>query len=443
LRSAVGNGYASGVRVTIRTFGCRLNQAESERMAAGFRSAGWQVVSRQTPAEVLVIHGCAVTQTAEQECLRLARQCRQTAQANGWPEPWVVLAGCAAEATQAREGSGGIDLRVPQAHKERLVEIVGARLGSVSAAPATPAQADPAAEAPRRTRALLKVQDGCDFFCSYCIVPHLRGAPVSRPWATVLAEARALARRGHAELVVTGCNLACYRDGARGLADLVDALAALDEVQRVRLGSIEPATVEQEIAGVMAAQRKLCRHLHLPLQSGDAATLRRMGRRYTPEEFAATVRQAVARVPELGVGTDVITGFPGEDEAAFARTREFVAALPVSNLHVFPYSERPGTPAASLAGAVPRAVRKARASEMIRLREAMRQGFARRFVGRPVEVLVERLDRDGCGRGWTGEYLECRIEGLTRGTVGRVVTVTPVAAEMGRLRALPVTALPS
>ena len=273
------------------------------------------------------------------------------------------------------------------------------------------------------------MQDGCDFFCSYCIVPHTRGAPVSRPWQAVLDEAHALAQAGFAELVVAGCNAACYRDGTRGLADLIAALAAIDEVQRIRLGSVEPSTSEREIVDLMAACPKLCRHLHLPLQSGDAATLRRMGRRYTPEEYAATVRDAARRMPDLGLGTDIIAGFPGETDEAFERTRQFVAALPFNNLHVFPYSERPGTLAAAFADAVPPAVRKARARTLIRLREEQRRAFARQFVGRPVETLIEGIGKDGRGHGWSGQYLDCRVAGVSRAEIGRIVAFTPDSAD--------------
>jgi len=416
------------MRVSFKTFGCRLNQAESERLAADFEAAGWNVVAAGAVADVVVLHGCAVTRAAEQECLHQARRIKRMAQEAGEPEPFVVLVGCVVEADVARRDVAGVDLLVAREDKERLAEIVTACLGV-----ATPPRVEPATAMPRRKRALLKVQDGCDFFCSYCIVPHTRGKPVSRPWQAVLDEARALARAGFAELVVTGCNVACYHDGARGLADLVAAIAALDEVRRIRLSSIEPSTSEREIVELMAACPKLCRHLHLPLQSGDADTLRRMGRRYTPEAYAETVRYAVGCLPLLGLGTDLITGFPGESDEAFARSRAFVDGLPFNNLHVFPYSERPGTPAANRTDTVPLAVRKARARELIRLREEKRAAFARQLVGRPAEVLIESVGRDGCGRGWSGEYLDCRVDGVVRAEIGSIVAFQPERAEAGVL----------
>ena len=447
------------MRICFKTFGCRLNQAESERFAADFTAAGWSVAPFAAPSDVVVIHGCAVTRIAEQKCLQLARGIKRAACQAGAPEPFVVLVGCVVEADATRRDVAGVDLLVVRRDKERLAEIVVARFQESCrrngrAGPPDPPSGDALDERvgqehggsggpalpggavtnpPRRKRAFLKVQDGCNFFCSYCIVPHTRGAPVSRPWQAVLAEARALAQAGFAELVVTGCNVACYRDGTRGLADLVAALAALDEVQRIRLSSVEPSTSEREIIAFMAECPKLCRYLHLPLQSGDAATLRRMGRRYTPEEYAATVQAAARRMPDLGLGTDLIAGFPGETNEAFARTRKFVAALPFSNLHVFSYSERPGTPAAAYPDAVPPGVRKARAQELIRLREEQRRAFARQFVGRPVETLIEGIGKDGRGHGWSGQYLDCHVTGVGRADIGKIVVFTPDCANKGAL----------
>ncbi|MEI8244127.1 MAG: MiaB/RimO family radical SAM methylthiotransferase [bacterium] len=422
------------MRIAFKTFGCRLNQAETDRFIADSAAAGWQVVPFAAPADVVVIHGCAVTHTAELKCQQLARGIKRAALAAGAASPFVVLVGCVVEADAARQDVAGVDLLVARGDKERLVEIVCARLGEVA-----PDRSDPSdlsdrpdlPPPPRRKRAFLKVQDGCDFCCSYCIVPHTRGAPVSRPWPRVLDEARALAQAGFAELVVTGCNVACYRDGARGLADLLAAIAALDAVQRIRLSSVEPGTSEREIIDLMSACRKLCRYLHLPLQSGDAGTLRRMGRTYTPESFAAMAQYAAQRMPDLGLGTDIIAGFPGETDAAFERTRQFVAALPFSNLHIFPYSERPGTPAETFADRVPVSVRKARARELIRLGVEMRQAFARRFVGRTVDVLIEHISKDGRGCGWSSEYLGCRVAGVGRAQIGRIVPFTPAGVEPG------------
>lgn len=406
-------------RIAFKTFGCRLNQAETARFCADFAAAGWQAAPSLRTADVVVVHGCAVTHAAEHEGLCFARGLKRAALAAGRSAPWVVLVGCVVEAGAAQTGVDGVDLIVPRAQKEGLAALVLAHwAGSVE-------HGSGHGVFPRRKRALLKIQDGCDFCCTYCIVPHTRGPPVSRPWQVVLDEALALARGGSRELVITGCNIACYHDGKRGLADLVAALVALDEVGRVRLGSVEPGTIESELVDLMAESPKLCRHLHLPLQSGDAGILAAMHRRYTPAAYVSFVCDAVRRLPDLGLGTDVIVGFPGETESAFANTQRLIQALPFSNLHVFPYSERQGTLAVELAGAVPPAVRKTRARALLRLCDAKKQLFAAQFVGKQVATLIERVDADGCGWGWTGAYLECGVAGLDRAQIGKIVLFYP------------------
>lgn len=421
------------LRIAFKTFGCRLNQAETDQYAAAFANAGWQVVAFRTPADVIVIHSCAVTRLAENDALRQARVIKRQAQASGRPAPFVALAGCAAAAAiQAGRAVPDFDLLSPHSIPSELVAQVTAGLAATPR-PLPCATDDPALAAPRRKRALLKIQDGCPFHCAFCIVPHTRGAPVSRPFDACLAEAAALLDAGFHELVLAGCNVGCYRDGSRRLPELLEALAQLDGLARIRLSSIEPSTVEREIIDLMASGAKICRHLHLPLQSGDAEVLRAMGRRYTPDDYQSILAYALARVPDLGLGCDVIAGFPGETPAAFEHTRRLLADWPFSNLHVFPYSERPGTPAATMPGSVPQAERKARAHALQALLAPKRQAFASTFIGRPIEVLIESVTPDGQGRGWSEHYLACRVTGVTRTEIGRIVTFTPVGAVEGGL----------
>jgi threonylcarbamoyladenosine tRNA methylthiotransferase MtaB len=383
--------------VAFKTFGCRLNQAETVAFEQAFVAAGFCRVRFGEPAEVVVVHSCVVTQTAENECLRQLRTLRRK-----WPTVRLVLSGCAAEA-------------VPQ---ERLLA-AGADLVVSRAQPVTPSSP------PRRSRrALLKVQDGCDFFCAYCIVPHTRGGPVSRPLEICLRDAAAMIAEGYREIVVTGCNIACYADGSRGLVDLLSALSALPGLGRLRLGSIEPGTVEDAVVEWMATSEKICKFLHLPIQSGDDGVLARMGRRYTSAQVIDTVRRARALMPDAAFGADVICGFPGESDDAFERTLHAVAEAGFSNLHVFPYSERPGTPACTFDGSVPVAVRRQRAKRLIAQGNAQREAFAHRFLGQRVEVLVERFDREGRACGWSGEYLPCAVSGVPRERVGDLCVFT-------------------
>lgn len=420
------------MRIAFKTLGCRLNQAETDRFAAEFADNGWLVVPFGAATDAVVIHSCAVTHTAERDSLRVARGVKRHAQTAGWPAPFVALVGCTVDAVQSRTAVVGVDLLVSRSDQTHLRALISAGLSARCIMP--PAMPDaPISMALRHKRALLKIQDGCDFHCAYCIVPHTRGLPVSRSFAACLKEAADMLAAGFHEIVLAGCNVGCYRDGRRHLPDLVTALAQLDGLVRIRLSSIEPSTVEREMVDMMAACSKLCRQLHLPLQSGDADILRAMGRHYTPEDYQATVAYALARVPDLGLGCDVIVGFPGETPAAFERTRRMLVDVPFSNLHIFPYSERPGTSAVNLPGAVPLATRKARARTLIALLAPKRQAFAATFIGRPVEVLIETVDSDGQGRGWSSPYLACCVADVSRTTIGSVITFTPTTALDGLL----------
>ena len=409
--------------VAFKTFGCRLNQAETAQFEAGFASAGFSRVPFGTQADVVVIHSCAVTQKAENEGMKLLRTLRSR-----WPGACLVLTGCTVETCGAESLRDlHLDLIVPREQKDKLVPLVTRHLG-------LPYDPVPAAPAQSTQRASLKVQDGCDFFCSYCIVPHTRGQPSSRPFDACLSDARALIGAGFHEIVVTGCNIACYSDGSRTLVDLLKALLDLPGLGRIRLGSIEPGTVEREVIALMAESTKLCPFLHLPVQSGDNSVLARMRRRYTVEDVSQTLRDALRRMPHLGLGADFICGFPGETPEAFERTRTLLHAFPFGKLHVFPYSERPGTPAASLGDSIPIAERKRRAQELIRQGEDSRSAFAQRFIGRSVEVLIERFDQDGNAHGWSGEYLACVVGGgVPRNRRRTLCAFTPDAVHAGVL----------
>ncbi|MCL1888820.1 MAG: radical SAM protein, partial [Kiritimatiellaeota bacterium] len=262
--------------------------------------------------------------------------------------------------------------------------------------------------------------------CAYCIVPDTRGPPRSRPLAEILAEAGTLLGAGHRELVVTGCNIACWREGKLRLPDLLAKLAAIVPwpSARLRLGSVEPAGVEREVVDIVAQIPAFCRFLHFPLQHADPRILRAMRRRYTPDAYRALCEHTLKKIPGVALGADVITGFPGETEGAFAALRDFISSIPFANLHVFPYSERPGTPAAAMPGVVPRETRKARARELIALGVWQRRAFATTHVDVPQRVLVERV-ASGVGTGWTDTYVACRVPGLAPACLDEIVDFTP------------------
>lgn len=385
--------------VSFKTVGCRLNRAETAQFQAAFESAGYKVTPFGKACDVCVIHTCVVTRQAEKDCLHLARAAKRMQ-----PAPFVVLAGCAAETNGAELCAAcGADLTAGQKEKYFLPEIL-ARHGFPSGKPGPK-------KLPRfeTIRAFVKIQDGCDFRCAYCIVPRARGSVRSRPFNEIIEEVAGLAASGYTEFTFSGANMGCYDDGGKKLVDLLERIEVLPGVARMRISSIEISTVEREVIDYMARSSKLCRFLHLPLQSGADEILRRMGRHYTARQYRELVDYALQKMPMLGLGTDALVGFPGEDEKAFAATWQLIHDLPFSNLHVFPYSRRKDTPADEMPDQVPPAEKKKRVRLLLDLKASKRKEFARKWIGKETSVLIEKVTSAGVATGWTGEYLPARV----------------------------------
>jgi threonylcarbamoyladenosine tRNA methylthiotransferase MtaB len=264
------------------------------------------------------------------------------------------------------------------------------------------------------TRALVKIQDGCNVMCSFCLIPFARGRERSRRVDDILSEATALAAAGHHELVLTGVNIGQFSQGGVTLAGLIDRLEGIHGIQRIRLSSIEPTTVTDDLLERMGASRKLCPYLHVPLQSGDDAILNAMNRPYDVQAFISLVERATARVPDLTWGTDVMVGFPGESDRAFERTVDMCRQLPFSYFHVFTYSRRPGTAAARMAGRVPVNVARLRAKTLADLSRDKRFAFAERWIGSSVAVLFESGTTEGLRLGTTRHFLRVAVSSETQ-----------------------------
>jgi len=387
-------------RVYLHSLGCRLNQSEIETMACQLAAAGHAVVDGPDRADVCVVNTCAVTAEAERKSRHYL-----SALARANPEARIAVVGCYATLSPRQcAGFPGVSWVVPNAEKERVVEMV-ASSPSPSPLPLSLGQVEGIRT---RTRAFVKVQDGCDNHCTYCVTRLLRGPARSRPLADVVAEVQALVEAGCREAVLTGVNLGSYgRDLGLpgGLRTLVETLLAHTDLERLRFSSLEPWDLDEGFFGLWENAR-LCRQLHLPLQAGCDETLHRMGRRITTGEFAHLVQVARAAIPDLAVTTDVIVGFPGEDQAAFRASLDFVAAVGFARLHVFPYSPRPGTAAARLPGQVSREARRVWARAMRALGAEQAAHFRQRFLGRQMAVLWEQRRRDGMWSGLTSNYLQ-------------------------------------
>ena len=433
-------------RASFYTLGCRLNQAETALIAECFRQTGYAIVEHGTPVDVAVIHTCSVTERADARCRQEIRKIRRRS-----PRAIVCAVGCYAQAEpQTVAAIGGIDLVVGNDRKFALADLIedlvdsrggvpvspwadvgtarraptentgteGRGLGTVRGLPAVfvsprPDAADiaypMAGYYPHQTRANIKVQDGCDFCCAFCILPRIRGEACSRPLGEIIAEGLELARRGHKELVVTGVNVGTYCHEDHTLADVARSLADVPGVERVRISSTEPTTVNDELLAWMAESPKACRHLHLPLQSGDDRVLARMKRVYTASQYARFVERVKTLMPDLGLGTDIMVGFPGEGDREFASTVRLVEELPFSYLHVFSYSDRPKTAGMYLGDKCTADEIKERSAIMHDLAARKKRQFFEDHLGRTVEVLFETVDDDGWRKGFTGSYLRVGV----------------------------------
>jgi threonylcarbamoyladenosine tRNA methylthiotransferase MtaB len=382
------------VKVYLQSLGCRLNQSEIDGMARQFAEAGHLVVNEAGRADVCILNTCAVTAEAGRKS---RRRIRALARLN--PDARIAAVGCYSTlAPESCAALPGVEWVLLNDDKERAVEITGGRF-QVSG-PRSPIPSP-------RTRAFVKVQDGCDNRCTYCVVRLLRGPSRSRPLTEVVAEVRSLVDGGCQEAVLTGVNLGAYgRDLEQtgGLRALIEALLARTDLPRLRLSSLEPWDVDERLLQLWEESR-LCRQIHLPLQAGCDETLRRMGRRIDTATYAKLVEAARTAVPDMAVTTDVIVGFPGEDDVAFRASYDLLAALDLARLHVFSFSPRQGTPAARLPGRVGRAEIHERACTMRDLGDEQARRFRRRFLGREMTVLWQRRQRDGLWVGLTDNYL--------------------------------------
>lgn len=401
----------SAHRVAFRTLGCKVNQVEAETIAAALLGAGATIVP-QEDADVVVVTTCTVTGEADHKARKAVRHAHALPQA-----PVVVVTGCGASLDDGTLAALG-ERVIIEADKTAVPARVAALLGK--RAEEAPRPAARAGEG-FHTRSMVKIEDGCDNFCAYCIVPYARGVPRSAALSDVVAEVAALVDAGAREVVLTGINIGRYDDEGVRLPGLIRAVAATG-IARIRLSSIEPEDVDEELLAAIRATPAFCEHLHIPLQSGCDRTLAEMGRRYDTATYAAIIERAREAVPRLAVTTDVIAGFPGESDADAAVTLAFLERIGFAKLHVFRYSARKGTPAAGREDRVPPPTIASRAAGMRALGDRMRLAHLRTHVGSALEVLIERpgegVARDGSrvrfapAQGGPGELIKLTISGI-------------------------------
>ena len=433
---------SAGPRVRIVTLGCKVNSYDTATIGDRLRGAGCTLVEGDATADVVIVNSCTVTDAADAESRRLARRARRE-----HPAARVIVTGCYAQ-TQPHGAAAvdAVDYVIGLNRLDALVEAVTATTPAVPRVTVGQSRREVAVSTfgartfPGQTRAFLKVQEGCDLFCTFCIVPMARGKSRSLAPREVLAEMEGLAAQGFEEIVLTGVHLGGYGEDLSPRVDLVWLVEALTEravVPRIRLSSIDPHEVTEPLVRLVAQAPALCPHFHVPLQAADDGVLARMRRRYDTALAAERLAMIRELVPSASIGTDLIAGFPGEDDAAFERTLAFVAASPITYAHVFPYSVRTGTTAAKLDGRVATATIRDRAARLRALAERRRAEFARGFDGASAEVLVETTRDPATGRlrGYTRNYLRAALDGPDA-LMGRRVPVRLAIGRGGRVGAI-------
>jgi threonylcarbamoyladenosine tRNA methylthiotransferase MtaB len=396
----------------IATLGCKTNQFESAAMEEMLIKAGYRPVPFAEGADLVVINTCTVTAATDAQSRNLIRRARRIN-----PRCRVVVTGCYAQIDpQALADMPGVAVVLGNEEKRHLIDFLaagerGIHVGDIRR------HAGPAMSLSTfsgRSRAFVQIQNGCDAFCSYCIIPHARGPSRSVPADEVVRQVEILAGSGFAEVVLTGIHIGLYGQDLNPPCSLLDLAARIEgetALRRLRLGSVEPQEISPELIGFVTGSTLLCPHFHIPLQSGDDTVLRRMNRHYGADFFRSLTIDIRRRAPDAAIGCDVITGFPGETEQEFENTRRLLEELPVTHLHVFPFSRRPGTPAADMPGQVSGRIARERAALLRDLGERKLEAFARNFIGRTLEVVVEGKGRAGERKGLSDNYLSVFFAG--------------------------------
>lgn len=421
------------MKVAFATLGCKVNQSETQAMSELFVKAGYEVVDFEQKADVYIINTCSVTAVGEKK----SRQMISRAYKEN-PDACIAVVGCYAQ----RDPEGilaqcGVSLVVGTAQKSRIVEFVEEylqnrqKLKEVEDITHWSSYDDELAVHGHtgRTRAYVKIQDGCNNFCAYCIIPYLRGRIRSRSMDSIIEEAKSLARNGFKEVVLNGIHLSSYgkdRENHPDLLDVVEELSKINGIARIRLGSLEPTIITDGFVQRAKALPKLCPHFHLSLQSGCDTVLQRMNRRYTTQEYRQAVERLRSVYPLCNITTDIIVGFPGETEAEFEQTMSFVKEISFGQVHVFAFSKREGTKAAQMPGQLTNAQKQARSARLIQLSQEVGKEFRAKFLGKTVEVLVENNENGLC-KGLTAEHMETEFADLNaRQNQFKMVKITEI-----------------
>ncbi len=418
-------------RIAFYTLGCKVNQADTASMEVLFRQSGYMVVDFNEQADIYLINTCVVTNIGQRKSRQMInRALRHT------PKALIVVTGCYPQtAAEELKAIKGIDVIVGNQERDRIVEIVEAAFHSnknteisdnvQAITGATVFEELEVGVGTRKTRGFLKIQEGCNQYCAYCIIPYARGPLSSRSIDSIRTEIERLVVAGYREVVLLGIHLGCYgkeQGNNITLCNAIETALSVEGLERLRLGSLESVEIDDRILSIMEHDKRLCRHLHLPLQAGCDEILKAMKRPYATNEFARLLVNIRHCVPDVAITTDVIVGFPGESEENFLAGMEFISNQNFARIHVFPYSRRKGTPAAEMPLQISNIIKQKRASVLGKLAKQQKQDFIIKNIGREEDVLFEQLSAGGYIEGLTGNYIRTIVRGSDGicGMIGRV-----------------------
>jgi len=426
-------------RVAFYTLGCKVNQYETEAMRELFTGVGDTIVDSEAVADIYVINTCTVTGMSDKKSRQFIRRCRRLN-----PEALIAVVGCYSQIAPAEVMAiEGVNLVLGTSQRNRIVELLDDMTSDDRREQVTDIMKIREFEEmtvdtiESRTRAFIKIQDGCDRYCSYCIIPYARGPVRSRASENVLAEVERLASKGFREVVLTGIHVASYGKDCETetLIGLLTGINKTPGLERIRLSSLEPVLLTEPFMHELAKNKKICPHFHISLQSGCDSVLKRMNRRYTADEYLEIVHRVRAYYPLAAITTDIIAGFPGETEEEFEATMKFVERVGFSQIHVFGFSPREGTPAATMPDPIRPEIRQQRVEQLMKLGARLEEQYMKLFIGKTMRVLVEKNESGGIAEGLTENYLRVL---LPKGDYepGTEIDVVVIALESGALRAM-------
>jgi threonylcarbamoyladenosine tRNA methylthiotransferase MtaB len=395
-------------KVAMHTLGCRLNFSETGSLAEGFVKRGYSVVDFGEQADVVFINTCTVTDAADSTCRNLIRKAHKSS-----PEGKIVVAGCYAQMEpETIANMQGVDLVLGTSEKYKVFEYLNEEeVTAIHVDKSMDFYGAATTSSDTHTRAFLKIQDGCNYVCSFCIIPFARGRSKAISIADAVENANQIISQGFKEIVLTGVNIGEYETtSGEKLVDMVKAILDIEGLERLRLSSVEPNTITDELLEVFKKSPKFLDHFHIPLQSGDNEILSNMRRKYTVEDYKKVINKIITAFPNAGIGADMICGFPGETAEQFQNTYNLAKELPLTHFHVFPYSKRKGTTASKLDNHIHNATKKDRVNSLIHLGEAKLAMFSEDQVGTQSSVLFERRNKEGHYTGYTSNYVRVCVE---------------------------------